>query len=208
MSTGRARRTTRSASAATRVRSFPRRRDAAVGTATTKAIRVSLKNVSISGLGGGIGNAGAVEQQQRADVPHQGRGLVAVRPVAGGDFLPHRSEQDRRRGRRRVRRSRRRAARAAPAATGSSTTAWCRWAAKSIRSSSRRTSRCTTRAVLTPPYRTPPIHVFGSNNYWGGGPPTVAHQRPFNAASGKNVVISGDVTFTSTSFLANDPGAP
>src|SRR4029453_17491431 len=29
------------------------------GTATTKAIRVFLKNVSISGLGGGIGNAGA-----------------------------------------------------------------------------------------------------------------------------------------------------
>ena len=31
---------------------------------------------------------------------------------------------------------------------------------------------------------------------------------PFNAASGADVVTSGDVTFTSTGFLATDPGAP
>ena len=50
----RAPRTTRSASAATpRVAAGTRRHG------TTKAIKVSLKNVSISGLGGGIGNAGA-----------------------------------------------------------------------------------------------------------------------------------------------------
>ena len=44
------------------------------------------------------------------------------------------------------------------------------------------------------------IQVFGSNDYWGGGPPTVA-TGPFNAASGADVVTSGEVTFTSTSFL-------
>ena len=48
------------------------------------------------------------------------------------------------------------------------------------------------------------IEVFGSNNYWGGGPPVVA-TGPFNEASGADVVTSGKVTFTSTGFLTTDP---
>ena len=169
---------------------------------------MSLKNVSISGLGGGIGNAGAsnnnnvptfhikVEDSSLSDLSREAI-FYRTDPsktigTVGGAY----------------RRSRRRAARQHAAATGSSTTAWCRWAVRSTPSSSRLTSRCTTqrnchrRATIAKR-----INVFGSNNYWGGGPPTVA-TGPFNVASGKNVVTSGKVTFTSTSFLATDPDAP
>jgi hypothetical protein len=54
-------------------------------------------------------------------------------------------------------------------------------------------------AVLSP--LSPPINVYASEDYWGGGAPVVTN----TPMSNTDVLIVGNVTFTSTSFLATDP---
>ena len=178
------------------------------GTATTKAIIVKLKNVSISGLGGGIGNAGAsnnnnvptfhirVEDSSLSDLsreaifyrtdPTKTVGAVggAYIDLGGGPLGSTGGNRFVNNG---------------LVPVGGEVDPFVFTADVSVHNP---------RNPMTPAVAKPPIGVFGSNNYWGGGPPTLATDSPFNAASGKNVAISGDVTFTSTSFLATDPGAP
>ncbi len=170
------------------------------GTATTKAIKVSLKNVSISGLGGGIGNAGAsnnnnvptfhikVEDSSLSDLSREaifyrhdpsktiGTAGGAIVDLGGGPLGS--------RGRNRFVNNGR-------IPVGGVVDPFVFTADVSVHNPNETAENAT-------------IKVFGSRNYWGGGPPTVATGL-FNVASGKNVVISGKVTFTSNSFLANDP---
>jgi hypothetical protein len=173
------------------------------GTATTKAIKVSLKNVSISGLGGGIGNSGAsfnnnvptfhlkVEDSSLSDLSREavfyrhdpsktiGTEGGAVIDLGGGPLGSTGGNRFVNNGQ-------------VPA--GGEVDPFVFTADVSVHNPNESAANQT-------------IRVFGSNDYWGGGPPTVA-TGPFNVASGKNVVISGKVTFTSDSFLATDPNQP
>lgn len=173
------------------------------GTATTRAIKVSLKNVSISGLGGGIGNSGAsfnnnvptfhikVEDSSLSDLQREavfyrhdpsktiGAAGGAIIDLGGGSLGSTGGNRIVNNGQ-------------VPA--GGEIDPFVFTADVSVHNPNESAANGT-------------IEVFGSNNYWGGGPPTVA-TGPFNVASGKNVVISGKVTFTSDSFLATDPNEP
>jgi hypothetical protein len=174
------------------------------GTATTKEISVSLKNVSISGLGGGIGNAGAsnnnnvptfqikVEDSSLSDLQreaifyrHDPNKTIGTGP--GGAVIDLGGGPLGSAGRNRFVNNGE-----TPAAPGIDPVVFT--ADVSVHNPNLAAGNGT-------------IEVFGSNNYWGGGPPTVAIG-PFNVASGADVVTSGKVTFTSNSFLATDPDAP
>ena len=170
------------------------------GTATTKAINLSLKNVSISGLGGGIGNAGAsnnnnvptfhikVEDSSLSDLsresvfyrhdPSKMIGTVggAIIDLGGGPLGSTGGNRFVDNG-------------LVPA--GGEVEPFVFTADVSVHNPN-----------MAPANGT--IQVFGSNDYWGGGPPTVA-TGAFNAASGADVVTSGQVTFTSNSFLPSEP---
>lgn len=173
-------------------------RPAPAGTNTTKAIKVSLKNVSISGLGGGIGNSGTsfnnnvptfhikIEDSSLSDLQKEavfyrhgptrtiGTEGGAVIDLGGGPLGSTGGNRFVNNGQ-------------TPA--GGEVDPFVFTADISVHH---------------PNMATNPIDVFGSNNYWGGGPPVVA-TGPFDAASGADVVTSGNVTFTSASFLATDP---
>jgi hypothetical protein len=174
------------------------------GTATTKAIRVFLKNVSISGLGGGIGSSGAsfnnhvptfhirVEDSSLSDLQrepvfyrHDPSKTIGTEGGATIDLggAPLGSTG----GNRFVNNG------LIPA--GGEVDPFVFTADVSVHNPN-----------VSPANGT--IQIFDSHNYWGGGPPTVA-TGAFNAPSGADVVTSGKVTFTSDgTFLAADPGAP
>ena len=173
-------------------------RPAPAGTVTTKAIIVSLKNVSISGLGGGIGNAGAtfannvptfhikVENSSLSDLQREAIfyrhaanrtiGTVggAIVDLGGGPL----------------------------GSTGGN-----RFVNNGLIPAGGDIDPFVFTAdisVHNPNLTTNPIQVFGSGDFWGGSAP-VATTGAFDAASGADVVTSGNVTFTSSSFLTTDP---
>ena len=172
------------------------------GTATTKAIRVFLKNVSISGLGGGIGNAGAsnnnnvptfqirVEDSSLSDLQREaifyrqdpsktiGTGPGGAVIDLGGGPLGSTG------GNRIVNNGQ------VPA--GGEVDPFVFTADVSVHNPNAAAANGT-------------IQVFDSNNFWGGGPPTVT-TGAFNAPSGADVVTSGKVTVTTDgTFLTTDP---
>jgi hypothetical protein len=59
---------------------------------------------------------------------------------------------------------------------------------------------------FTNPNITVPIQVFASNDYWGGGAPTVSATA--GPATKVFIPAGSNVTFTSTSFLTQDPALP
>ena len=174
-------------------------RPAPTGTFTTKAIKVALKNVSISGLGGGIGNSGTsfnnnvptfhikVEDSCLSDLQKEpvfyrhspmrtiGTGDGAVVDLGGGPLGSTGGNSFVNNG-------------LVPA--GGDVDPYVFTADISVHNPN-----------MSPANGT--IEVFGSNNYWGGGPPVVA-TGPFDAASGADVLTSGKVTFTWDGFLATD----
>jgi hypothetical protein len=174
------------------------------GTSTTKAIRVFLRNVSISGLGGGIGNAGAsnnnnvptfqimVENSSLSDLQreaifyrHDPSKLIGTGPGGavidlGGGPLGSTG------GNRIVNNG------LVPA--GGEVDPFVFTADVSVHNPNVGAANGT-------------IQVFANDDYWGGGPPVVT-TGPSNVASGSDIVTSGKVTVTATDFLANDPNAP
>lgn len=174
------------------------------GTATTKAIIVKLKNVSISGLGGGIGNAGAsnnnhvptfqikVEDSSLSDLQREaifyrqdpsktiGTGPGGAVIDLGGGPLGSTG------GNRFVNNG--------LVPVGGEVDTFTFTADVSVHNPN-----------MAPANGT--IQVFANDDYWGGGPPVVT-TGPFNVASGSDIVTSGKVTVTATDFLAADPNAP
>ncbi len=59
---------------------------------------------------------------------------------------------------------------------------------------------------FTNPNITVPIQVFASNDYWGGGAPTVSATA--GPATKVFIPAGSNVAFTSTSFLTDDPALP
>jgi hypothetical protein len=175
-------------------------RPAPAGTMTTKAIKVALKNVSISGLGGGIGNSGAsfnnnvptfhikVEDSCLSDLQKEpvfyrhsdsrtiGTGAGAVVDLGGGPLGSAGGNSLVNNG---------------LVPVGGDVDPYTFTADVSVHNPN-----------MSPTNGT--IEVFGSNNYWGGGPPVVT-TGPFNAPSGADVVTSGKVTFTWDGFLTTAP---
>jgi hypothetical protein len=175
-------------------------RPAPAGTMTTKAINVALKNVSISGLGGGIGNSGTsfnnnvptfhikVEDSCLSDLQKEavfyrhspdrtiGTGDGAIIDLGGGPLGSTGGNRIVNNG-------------LVPA--GGEVDPFIFTADVSVHNPNESAANGT-------------IRVFGSNNYWGGGPPVVT-TGPFNAPSGADVVTSGKVTFTWDGFLATAP---
>ena len=174
------------------------------GTATTKAIKVSLKNVSISGLGGGIGNSGAsfnnnvptfhikVEDSSLSDLsresifyrhdPSKTIGTVggAIIDLGGGPLGSTGGNRFVNNG---------------LIPPGGEIDPFVFTADISVHNPNLAATNGT-------------IQVFDSHNYWGGGPPTVT-TGPFNMPSGADVVTSGKVTFTTDgTFLTSDPNGP
>ena len=175
-------------------------RPAPAGTFTTKAIKVALKNVSISGLGGGIGNSGTAfnnnvptfhikvedsclsELQKEAVFYRHGETRTigtddgAVIDLGGGPLGSTGGNSFVNNG---------------LVPVGGEVDPYVFTADVSVHNPN-----------MSPANGT--IEVFGSNNYWGGGPPVVT-TGPFNAPSGADVVTSGKVTFTWDGFLAAAP---
>ena len=175
-------------------------RPAPAGTFTTKAIKVALKNVSISGLGGGIGNSGTafnnnvptfhikVEDSCLSNLQKEavfyrhgetrtiGTAGGAIVDLGGGPLGSTGGNSFVDNG-------------MVPA--GGGVDPYVFTADVSVHNPN-----------MSPANGT--IEVFGSNNYWGGGAPVVT-TGPFNAPSGADVVTSGKVTFTWDGFLATAP---
>jgi hypothetical protein len=175
-------------------------RPAPAGTFTTKAINVALKNVSISGLGGGIGNSGTsfnnnvptfhikIEDSCLSDLQKEpvfyrhaanrtiGTDAGAVVDLGGGPLGSTGGNSFVNNG---------------LVPVGGVVDPYVFTADVSVHNPN-----------MSPANGT--IEVFGSNNYWGGGPPVVV-TGPFDVASGADVLISGKVTFTWDGFLAAAP---
>jgi hypothetical protein len=175
------------------------------GTSTTKAIKVFLRNVSISGLGGGIGNAGAsnnnnvptfhimVENSSLSDLSreavfyrHDPSKLIgtaganaAVIDLGGGPLGSAGGNRFVNNG---------------LVPVGGEVDPFTFTADVSVHNPNMAAANGT-------------IQVFANDDYWGGGPPVVT-TGPFNVASGSDIVTSGKVTVSATDFLAADPNAP
>jgi hypothetical protein len=180
------------------------------GTATTKAIRVFLRNVSISGLGGGIGNSGAsnnnnvptfqimVENSSLSDLQREaifyrhdpsktiGTGPGGAVIDLGGGPLGSAG------GNRIVDNG------TVPASVPPDQAALVDAVVFTADVSVHNPNVAAANGT---------IQVFANQDYWGGGAPVVT-TGPFNVASGSDIVTSGKVTVTATDFLTTDPNAP